>query len=126
LVQYRYSKERKNEMTTATKMTEAGDPIAAAGRKALQDRVERGLDLFAMRGHEIQDLGGGVYAVPAQFGTGVYRVEYAETEHCGCDDHKFNPHLSCKHLVALGIYHAKMRKRRRNFIASFVAEAKLR
>jgi hypothetical protein len=108
------------EMSIATE-TRAGDGIVHAGRQAIESRVERGLDLFSMRGHEIQDLGDGVYAVPAQRGSTLYRVEYGEAESCGCEDHKFHPHLSCKHLVAVGIYSAKMRQRRRNFIHSFVA-----
>jgi hypothetical protein len=107
------------EMSIATE-TRAGDGIAYAGRQAIESRVERGLDLYTMRGHEIQSLGDGVYAVPAQRGNTLYRVEYGETENCGCEDHKFNPHLSCKHLIACGVYHAKMQQRRRNLLHSFV------
>jgi hypothetical protein len=118
-----------NVSVAVSEATRSGDPFASAGRKAegenlspLEARVERGLDLYAMRGHEIQDLGGGVFAVPASRGNTLYRVEYGERdEHCGCEDHKFNPHLSCKHLICVGIYSAKMRRRRKNFIASLGA-----
>lgn len=106
---------------TVQEEARAGDPFAHAGRQAIESRVERGLDLYALRGHEIQSLGDGVYAVPSQRGNTLYRVEYGEIESCGCEDHKFNPHFSCKHLVAVGIYSAKMRQRRRNFIHAFVA-----
>jgi hypothetical protein len=114
-----------------TESVRQGDPFVSAGRRArgpqsvaLKSRVERGLDLWRERGHEIEDLGGGVFAVPSQqYGNTLYRVEYGEAEHCGCEDHKFNPHLSCKHLICVGIHCAKMRRRRKNFIASLASPA---
>ena len=109
--------------------TRAGDPIAHAGSeayaiaRAAETRALRALDLWRERGHEIVDLGDGTFAVPSQRGSSLYRVQYgeAELERCGCDDHKFNPGVLCKHILCVGIFHAKRRQRRLNFLSSLCA-----
>jgi hypothetical protein len=51
----------------------------------------------------------------------MYRVQYGgEHEYCNCEDHNYHPERACKHILCIGIAHAKRRKRRRNFIAAFL------
>jgi hypothetical protein len=86
-----------------------------------ETRADDGLNLYAICGHEIASLGEGVYAVPSERGDELYRVLYGENEHCGCADRKIHPDVVCKHLlVAVDIYHADQRQRRREHLSEGV------
>ena len=72
-------------------------------------RELRALELYRTRGHEIRQAtpGEDLYLVPSCTGRGFYSVDYRE-ETCDCPDflhHREN----CKHILAVGIYHAKHR-----------------
>ena len=49
--------------------------------------------------------------MPSCTGRGFYSVDYRE-ETCDCPDHEIRGE-NCKHILAVGIYHAKHRKRSR-------------
>ena len=75
----------------------------------LNARAERALALYREHGHEIQDLGEGTFEVPSCTGREIYRVRYGGKveESCSCPDWKFG-HV-CKHLLCVGIAHARRR-----------------
>ena len=72
-------------------------------------REQRGLELYRTRGHEIRHVGEGLYLVPSCKDRGFYSVDYRE-ETCDCPDF-LNRGQNCKHILAVGIYHAKHRRR---------------
>src|SRR5829696_3995189 len=72
-------------------------------------RELRALELYRTRGHEIRHVGQDLYLVPSCTGRGFYSVDYRE-ETCDCPDHEIRGE-NCKHILAVGIYHAKHRKR---------------
>ncbi len=73
-------------------------------------RELRALELFRTRGYEIERSALEVYRVPRCTGEGVYEVRYGgEVEHCTCPAFEFGHGLPCKHLLAVGIAHAKRR-----------------
>ena len=76
-------------------------------------REERALELYRTRGHEIRHVTADNYLVPACSGRGFYAVRYGgDVESCDCPDFEFGRGgRSCKHLLAVGIYHAKHRIR---------------
>ena len=71
-------------------------------------RAERALCLYEEHGHEITRIAPDVYRVPSQDGERSYDVVYGEREQCPCADHQYR-HVSCVHLLAVGIAHAKKR-----------------
>lgn len=73
-------------------------------------REERALELYRTRRTEIWSVGEDLYRVPSCTGETVYIVDYAR-ETCSCPDAEFHPDLNCKHLLAVGIHHAKRRGR---------------
>jgi len=77
------------------------------------DRVARALDLHRDHGQEIRDLGENTFEVPSCTGRQVYRVRYGGEveESCSCPDHAYHPDRdrACKHLLAVGITHARRR-----------------
>jgi hypothetical protein len=74
----------------------------------LNARAERALALYREHGDEIRDLGGGNFAVPSCMGREIYRGHYgAEVETCECPDFRFGH--TCKHLLSVGIMHARRR-----------------
>jgi hypothetical protein len=76
-------------------------------------RELRALELYRTRGHEIRqassEAGQDLYLVPSCTGRGFYSVDYRE-ETCDCPDHEIRGE-NCKHILAVGIYHAKHRQR---------------
>jgi hypothetical protein len=70
-------------------------------------RELRALQLFRTRGHEIHQTAEGLYLVPSCTGRGFYSVDYRE-ETCDCPDFLHRGE-NCKHILAVGIYHAKHR-----------------
>lgn len=73
-------------------------------------RETRALELYRTRGHEIERIAPDVYLVPSCSGERRYTVRYGGAlESCDCPDHAYHPELSCKHLLATGIHHAKRR-----------------
>ncbi len=70
-------------------------------------REHRALELYRTRGHEIEQIGEDLYRVPSCTGTGFYTVRYGEVEACDCKDFEFGH--TCKHLLCVGIAHAKRR-----------------
>ena len=72
-------------------------------------REERALELYRTRGHEIERLDEDLYRVPSCTGHSVYTVRYGDVEACDCLDFEFGGGRSCKHLLAVGIAHAKRR-----------------
>lgn len=74
-------------------------------------RTERALELYRRHGADIQELSPDIYMVPSQDGERVYRVQYGESEYCSCPDHAYRA-TNCVHILAVGIHHAKRRRRR--------------
>lgn len=73
-------------------------------------REARGLELFAERGNEIQQLGRGLYSIPSCSGRGDYLVRYSDTaESCECGDNQRRG-MVCKHLFAAALFASKRRK----------------
>jgi hypothetical protein len=70
-------------------------------------REQRGLELYREHGHEIRHVGEALYLVPSCAGRGFYSVDYRQ-ETCDCPDHEIRGE-NCKHILAVGIYHAKHR-----------------
>ena len=79
-----------------------------AERRHLDTRELRALELYRTRGHEIRHVGQDLYLVPSCTGRGFYSVDYRE-ETCDCPDHEIRGE-NCKHILAVGIYHAKHRR----------------
>jgi hypothetical protein len=75
----------------------------------LNARAERALELYRERGEEISSLGEDTFEVPSCTGRGVYIVRYGgEVEACTCKDFEIRGE-ACKHLLAVGIMHARRR-----------------
>ena len=72
-------------------------------------RAARALRLYEERGHEIERLAEDLYRVPSCTGHSVYTVRYGDVEACECPDFLYGGGRSCKHLLAVGIAHAKKR-----------------
>ncbi len=72
-------------------------------------REQRALELFRESGNEIREIGTDLFEVPSCAGEGRYQVDY-ESETCDCPDFEHRG-LNCKHILAVGIYHAKHRRR---------------
>jgi hypothetical protein len=89
-------------MTVRTSLPEASRP---------NTRELRALELYRTRGHEIRQAGQDLYLVPScsEASRGFYSVDYRE-ETCDCPDHEIRGE-NCKHILAVGIYHAKHRQR---------------
>jgi SWIM zinc finger len=88
-------------------------------------REARGIALFEERGHEIQQLGRGVYGVPSCTGRGDYLVRYSdEAESCECGDNQHRGYV-CKHLYAAALFAAKRRKAVRVNYAPVLADDEL-
>ena len=86
------------------------DTTTVAHPRTPDTREERALELYRTRGHEIRRVGDELYLVPSCTGRGFYAVRYGgEVESCDCPDHAYHPEVSCKHLLAAGIHHAKRR-----------------
>jgi len=73
-------------------------------------RELRALELYRTRGHEIRHVGQDLYLVPScsEASRGFYSVDYSE-ETCDCPDF-LRRGENCKHILAVGIYHAKHRR----------------
>ena len=76
-------------------------------------REHRALALYHEHGHKIERIGEDLFRVPSCTGRAAYTVRYGgEGESCSCPDFEFGRgERSCKHLLAVGIYHAKHRIR---------------
>jgi hypothetical protein len=100
-----------------TRSVLAGDPFAYAGSKLparnYSTRAQRALKLFEERADEFERIAPDVYLVPSSAGSGrcFYRVDYA-LETCECPDYTHHPGRACKHILVVGILHAKRRVRR--------------
>jgi hypothetical protein len=70
-------------------------------------RELRALELYRTRGNEIHQTAEDLYLVPSCTGRGFYSVDYRE-ETCDCPDFLHRGE-NCKHILAVGIYHAKHR-----------------
>ena len=85
-------------------------------------REERGIQLFAERGDEIQQLARGVYSVPSCSGRSDYLVRYDDQgEACECGDSQRRG-MVCKHLYATALFAAKRRKAIRTGFASVLMD----
>jgi hypothetical protein len=72
-------------------------------------RAERALELYRARVEEISSLGEDNFEVPSCTGRGLYIVRYGgEVESCTCKDFEIRGE-ACKHLLAVGIAHARRR-----------------
>ncbi len=82
-------------------------------------RLQRGVRLFAERGHEIERTTANTYRVPSCSGTGSYLV-YLDLRACLCPDHRRAKAAGerCKHFHAAYIFAAKRRAARRRAAAS--------
>ena len=78
-------------------------------------RLQRGVRLFAERGHEITRTTGGTYRVPSCSGEASYHVYLGEITTCSCPDSRRAKASGefCKHVHAAGIAAAKRRAARR-------------
>ena len=67
------------------------------------------LELYRTRGHEIHQTAEDLYLVPScsEASRGFYSVDYRE-ETCDCPDFEHRGE-NCKHILAVGVYHAKHR-----------------
>jgi hypothetical protein len=74
-------------------------------------RAERALELYRLRGQDIEPIAPDLYLLPSQDGKRSYRVDY-RNETCSCPDHNFHPEMACKHILAAGVLYAKRRARR--------------
>ena len=72
-------------------------------------RTERALELYRIRGGEIERIAEDLFRVPSCTGAGFYTVRYGDVEACDCPDFEYGGGRSCKHLLAVGIAHAKKR-----------------
>jgi SWIM zinc finger len=73
-------------------------------------REARGLELFALRGDEIQQIARGLYSVPSCSARGDYLVHYDdEAESCECSDNQRRG-MVCKHLYAAALFAARRRR----------------
>ena len=73
-------------------------------------REHRALALYRTRGHELERIAEDLYRVPSCSGSGFYTVRYGlDAEVCDCPDFQHGGGRSCKHLLAVGIAHAKRR-----------------
>jgi hypothetical protein len=95
-------------MSSKHTISPAGDPFTAAPAHP-STREQRGLELYRTRGHEIHQTAEDLYLVPSCTGRGFYSVDYRE-ETCDCPDFEHRGE-NCKHILAVGIYHAKHRQR---------------
>ncbi len=77
-------------------------------------RLQRGVRLFAERGHEIKLLELDTYSVPFCVGDGTYTV-FLDLACCTCPDHRRAKEAGerCKHFHAAYIFAAKRRAARR-------------
>ncbi len=77
-------------------------------------RLQRGVRLFAERGHEIERTTANTYRVPSCTGSGSYLV-YLDLRACLCPDHRRAKEAGerCKHFHAAYIFAAKRRAARR-------------
>jgi len=73
-------------------------------------RELRALELYRERGRDIQRIAEDIYRVPSQDGTRSYDVHYGQREECPCPDHLYRG-VNCVHILAVGVYHAKHRRR---------------
>lgn len=87
------------------------DTIRPGGKKVATTRETRGLELYRTRAGEIEEIAPDIYLVPSQDGERTYRVQYGESEYCSCPDHSYRA-VNCVHILAVGIAHAKRRRRR--------------
>ena len=71
-------------------------------------RALRALALHRERGGEIERTGPWTYLVPSCSGAEARAVNYRR-ETCDCPDALRHPDLSCKHVLAVGVYRAKRR-----------------
>jgi hypothetical protein len=85
------------------------DTARIAQAAPIDTREKRALDLYRTRGHELRHVGEDMYLVPSCSGRSFYSVDYRE-ETCDCPDHR-NRGVNCKHILAVGIHHAKHRLR---------------
>jgi hypothetical protein len=78
-------------------------------------RLQRGVRLFAERGHEITRTTGGTYRVPSCSGEASYHVYLGEVTTCSCPDSRRAREAGgfCKHVHAAYIFAAKRRAARR-------------
>jgi hypothetical protein len=76
-------------------------------------REARGLELFALRGDDIQQIARGLYSVPSCTGLHDYLVHYGdqgfEVESCECGDNQRRG-MVCKHLYAAALFAARRRR----------------
>ena len=72
-------------------------------------REHRALELYRTRGHAIERIAEDVFRVPSCAGEGFYTVRYGAVEACDCLAFLYGGGRSCKHLLAVGIAHAKRR-----------------
>ncbi len=80
-----------------------------AHRPNHDSREARALDLYRTRGHQIIRVVDDLYLVPSSDGSTWYEVLYGgDEERCSCPDHRYRG-VTCIHLYAVGISHAKRR-----------------
>jgi SWIM zinc finger len=77
------------------------DPSLAHPAHEPPTRELRALAFYRTRGHEIRQVGGGLYLVPSCTGGGFHSVDYRE-ESCDCPDYLYRGG-SCVHILALAI-----------------------
>ncbi len=77
-------------------------------------RLQRGVRLHRERGHEIERIAIHTYRVPSCSGDEMYTV-YTDMGCCSCPDHRRAKEAgeACKHRVAVEVFTAKRRARRR-------------
>ncbi len=78
-------------------------------------RLQRGIRLFAERGHEIERIAAHTYRVPSCSGDETYTV-FTDMGCCSCPDHRHAKAAgeACKHRVAVEVFLAKRRAARRH------------
>jgi hypothetical protein len=76
----------------------------------IAERAERGWDLHLAERQLIVRVDENTYTVPSCSGRGTYIVHYGnQVEDCECVDFQVH-HISCKHLVAVALFHATRRR----------------
>jgi len=73
-------------------------------------REDRALEPYAL-GRHIHQLAEDLFDVPSSCGKKTYLVRFQE-ETCTCPNAVFNPGIRCKHILMIGIAHARRRAQR--------------
>jgi len=100
---------RTTRRLTSVATTSLAQPAHDSRSETHNARAERALQIYRTRGREIRRAGEDLYLVPSCTGQGFYCVEYGEREACDCPDRAYHPELPCKHILCVGVAHAKRR-----------------